>query len=51
MVLSGTLSVSIKPLEERELARIYPGEVVGEISFIDNRPTVATVKGLEESVV
>lgn len=51
MVLSGTLSVSIKPLEKRELARIYPGEVVGEISFIDNRPTVATVKGLEESVV
>ncbi len=38
MVLSGTLSVSIKPLKKRELARIYPGEVVGEISFIDNRP-------------
>lgn len=51
MVLSGILSVSIKPLVDRELARIYRGEVVGEISFIDNRPPVATVKGLEESVV
>lgn len=51
MVLSGCLSVSIKPLEDEELARIHPGEVVGEISFIDNRPTVATVKALEESVV
>lgn len=51
MVLSGCLSVSIKPIEDEELARIHPGEVVGEISFIDNRPTVATVKALEESVV
>lgn len=51
MVLSGILSVSIKPLGNKELGRIYRGEVVGEISFIDNRPTVATVKGLEESIV
>jgi len=51
MVLSGILSVTIKPLGDRELGRIYRGEVVGEISFIDNRPTVATVKGIEESVV
>lgn len=51
MVLAGILTVSIKPLGNQELARIYRGEVVGEISFIDNRPTVATVKALEESVV
>ena len=51
IVLSGILSVSIKPSVNRELGRIYRGEVVGEISFIDNRPTVATVKGLEESII
>lgn len=50
MVLSGILSVSIQPLGNQELARIFRGEVVGEISFIDNRPTVATVKAIEESV-
>ena len=50
MVLSGILSVSIQPLGNHELARIFRGEVVGEISFIDNRPTVATVKAIEESV-
>lgn len=51
IVLEGMLSVSIKPLANKELARIFSGEVVGEISFIDTRPPVATVKAIEESVV
>ncbi|ERT07857.1 cyclic nucleotide-binding domain protein [Lyngbya aestuarii BL J] len=51
IVLKGALSVSISPNGERELARLVEGEVVGEISFIDNRPPLATVKALEESLV
>jgi CRP/FNR family cyclic AMP-dependent transcriptional regulator len=51
IVLKGVLSVSISPNGERELAKLYEGEVVGEISFIDNRPPLATVKAIEESLV
>ncbi|MEB3278529.1 MAG: cyclic nucleotide-binding domain-containing protein [Lyngbya sp.] len=51
IVLKGLLSVSISPDGERELAQLAEGEVVGEISFIDNRPPLATVKAVEESLV
>lgn len=51
IVLKGLLSVSIFPNGKRELARLSEGEVVGEISFIDNRPPLATVKAVEESLV
>ena len=51
IVLTGTLSVSIKPLPNKELAKIFSGEVVGEISFIDTRPPLATVKAIEKSIV
>ncbi|NJO90869.1 MAG: cyclic nucleotide-binding domain-containing protein [Chloroflexia bacterium] len=46
LILSGTLSVL---LDDKELARLGRGEVVGEISFIDNRPPTATVKAVENS--
>lgn len=48
IVLRGTLRVV---LDEKELAKIGKGEVVGEISFIDSRTPVATVKALDEVVV
>ena len=51
IVLSGTLSVSIEALDDKELARISSGEVVGEISFIDARLPLATVKAIEASEV
>lgn len=50
-VLSGLLSVVIGTKEDRELAQITTGEVVGEISFIDSRPPLATVKALEKTEV
>ena len=50
VVLSGKLSVSIHSLD-KELATISSGEVVGEISFIDNRPPLATVKAIEKSLI
>lgn len=49
IVLEGTLSVFIESSDNKELARISSGEIVGEISFLDTRPPLATVKAVEES--
>ena len=49
IVLSGTLRVSIHPNGDRELAHLSRGEVVGEISFLDNRAPLATVQALEKT--
>lgn len=51
IVLSGTLRVYIESLGNKELALISTGEVVGEVSFIDTRPPLATVKAIEESLL
>ena len=51
ILLSGTLSVFIESLDNKELATISSGEIVGEISFLDTRSPVATVKAIEESLV
>lgn len=51
IMLDGTLVVSIAAMGEREVARLYSGEVVGEMSFVDSRPPSATVKTMEQSVV
>lgn len=51
IVLSGSLSVEIESLGNKELAKISAGEVVGEISFIDSRPPLATVKAVEPSSI
>ena len=45
IVLSGTLSVFIESSDNKELAIISSGEIVGEISFLDTRPPLA----IEES--
>ena len=51
LILDGTLSVSIAPLEGKQIAIISSGEMVGEMSFIDYRPPSATVKTIEKSLV
>jgi CRP/FNR family transcriptional regulator, cyclic AMP receptor protein len=51
IILSGTFTVIIEALDNKELARLSSGEVAGEISFIDTRLPLATVKAIEESVV
>lgn len=51
IMLDGTLVVSTAEIGERELARLYKGEVVGEMSFVDSRPPSATVKTMEPSQV
>jgi CRP-like cAMP-binding protein len=49
-LLQGKLSVHLGR-QEREIARLNSGEIVGEMSFVDARPPSATVKGLEDSTV
>lgn len=51
ILLTGSLLVTIEAFSGREIARLYSGEVVGEISFLDTRPPSATVTTLEKSVV
>lgn len=51
ILLDGTLVVSISALEGRQIARLATGEVVGEMSFIDDRLPSATVQTLEDSTV
>ncbi len=51
IVLSGSLRVGLESLGDQELAIISSGEIVGEISFLDACPTLATVKALESSTI
>lgn len=53
ILLTGKLAVRLKPKrgEERDIAHLNAGEIVGEMSFIDSRPPSATVMAVEESTV
>jgi len=50
ILLEGRLAVLLGA-QEREIARLNAGEIVGEMSFVDARPPSATVKALESSTV
>jgi histidine ammonia-lyase len=50
-ILQGTVSVSSRASGDREIARAGRGEVLGEISFIDDRMPTATVRALEDVAV
>ena len=50
ILLEGRLAVLLGA-QEREIARLSAGEIVGEMSFVDARPPSATVKALEDSTV
>jgi CRP/FNR family cyclic AMP-dependent transcriptional regulator len=49
IVLQGSASVTLG--DGREVARIGAGEVLGEMSMIDNRPPSATVTAVEPTVL
>jgi len=51
ILLEGALVVSISALQERQIAQLACGEVVGEMSFVDAHPPSATVRTLEDSLV
>ena len=43
LLLSGELSIRPGHNEHEEVARIYPGEFIGELSFLDTRPPTESV--------
>ena len=51
IVLGGMFSVTVSSLNNKEVAQIGAGEVLGEMSYIDSRPPSATVTALEESLL
>jgi extracellular factor (EF) 3-hydroxypalmitic acid methyl ester biosynthesis protein len=51
LVLSGVLSVTIGGSGGREIAKLGPGQIIGEMSFLEDRPASATVRALEGSEV
>jgi CRP-like cAMP-binding protein len=48
MLLEGKLSVRLAG-SDREVASLYPGEVLGEMSFVDARPPSASVVAVQDS--
>ena len=50
-LIRGRLSVTSKASEDKEIAKLKSGEVVGEMSFVDALPPSATVKAVEDSIV
>lgn len=51
IVLEGELSVTVGGPQGTHIAKLLPGEVVGEISFVDSRPPSASVTAVADSQV
>jgi len=50
-VLSGLVGVHVSPLRASSIANLGPGELLGEISFLEGSPASATVTALENSLL
>ena len=48
-LIEGLLHVKVRGLGERPIAVLGPGEIVGELSFLDPEPASATVTAAEDS--
>lgn len=51
IVIDGTLSVSVAALADREISQIGCGEVLGEMSLVDERLPSASVTAIEDSTI
>lgn len=51
ILLEGELSISTIATDDREIATLTSGEVVGEMSFVDTRPPSATVRAKHNAIV
>src|SRR5207302_2011595 len=49
LVLQGLLTVTLDSAGGKQLASLGPGHIVGEMSFLENRPASATVRSREDS--
>ena len=50
-LLDGSLSVELEKPKAKQLAEIEAGEVVGEISLLDSRPSNASIRSLDEALL
>ncbi len=50
-VLEGLVRVHVSGIRNRPLAALGPGELVGEISFLENKPATASVVAAEDSLL
>jgi CRP-like cAMP-binding protein len=51
ILLDGALSVRTVAMEGEEIASLFSGEIVGEISFVDSHPPSASVIAVQDSHV
>src|SRR5260370_27472609 len=51
IVLEGLVGIEIEAISHQKIAFRGPGELLGEISFLDGRPASATVKAVENSLL
>jgi CRP-like cAMP-binding protein len=51
LVLKGAFSVTMAARSEHAVARLGPGEVVGEVSFVDSRAPIGSVTALAAATV
>jgi CRP/FNR family transcriptional regulator, cyclic AMP receptor protein len=49
ILIEGQLSVRTGKIADKQIAVLLPGEIVGEISFVDNRKPTASVLALQDS--
>lgn len=49
LLLDGELSITVGGPSGQQIAVLYPGEIVGEISFVDTRPPSASVTAIRNS--
>ncbi len=51
VVLEGLVAVTTKSLGAQPLAQLGPGQIFGEMSFLENAPAIANVAALENSLL
>jgi extracellular factor (EF) 3-hydroxypalmitic acid methyl ester biosynthesis protein len=51
IVLEGLVGIEIEAVDSQRIAIRGPGELLGEVSFLDGRPASATVKVIENSLL
>ncbi|MDP6037132.1 MAG: cyclic nucleotide-binding domain-containing protein [Candidatus Latescibacteria bacterium] len=51
IVLNGTFSIRLFILGNQSVAQVGPGEVLGEMSYVDGRPPSATVQATDNAEV
>ena len=51
IVLDGSFEVRVSGTDKTPLGRMGPGEIFGEVSFVDSRPPTTTVQALTDATV